>query len=64
MFKNWTYVQFEKVDDKAWIFRIKDFYNKVDQIDFVKILETYMCHLNLGDRGRTSRLRGRTEHIC
>ena len=33
IFKNWTYVQFEKVDEKAWILRIKYLYNRVDIVD-------------------------------
>ena len=33
VFKNWTYVQFEKVDEKAWILKIKNLYGKVDKLD-------------------------------
>ena len=32
-FKNWAYVQFEKVDKEILILRIKDRYNKVDKVD-------------------------------
>jgi len=33
VFKNWAYVQFEKVDEKPWIFRIKSLYDEVDKLD-------------------------------
>ena len=33
VFKNWMYVQFEKIDKKAWILRIKGLYNKEEKVD-------------------------------
>ena len=31
--KNWTYVQFKKVEEKPWILRVEILYDKIDKLD-------------------------------